>query len=571
MIDGRYRRIEPVGTGGMGKVWRAHDEFLDREVAIKEILFPPGMGAAERESFGKRAMREARSAARLNHPGIVTVYDVITHDDAPAIVMEFVRGPSLEQTVARQGRLPAAEVARIGALMLDALAEAHAAGIVHRDLKPANVLLAGKRVIITDFGIARLAGDPTLTTAGTLIGTPAFMAPEQAHGRPVTPACDLWSLGATLYAAVEGRPPYTGDTLIAILSALLSRDPAPVVHAGPLEPVLNGLLRKDPTQRMDADRTAQALAAITTSPPQNATPPPTAPTSTTRTPPQTPARTPPQTPPRTPPPDENAAPLPQEALGPPQSTDRRPRPSRRALLLGGASVMAAVAVSATIAAVRISEAGTTNQSISATTAWTYHTAAVDSVAFSPDGSTLASGSRDGSVRLWSMSTRRPTAVLRSDDFGEVWSVAFSPWSKIVAGGGYDGTGRLWDTATSENPITLKGHTGPIWSITFSPDGKSLATGGDDGTVRVWNAGTGQGYVPRTFTGKIRAVAFSPDGKTVASAGDDSTGRLWDVATGTTVATLTGHTDYVGAVAFSPDGATLATGSGDRTVRLWKVP
>ncbi|WP_245651752.1 serine/threonine-protein kinase [Streptosporangium amethystogenes] len=272
LIGGRYRLLEPVGAGGMGRVWRGRDELLDREVAVKEIVFPHGMDASEREVFGKRAMREARSAARLNHPGIITVYDVITRDDVPVIVMEFIRGLSLHQQIAQQGRLAPVEVARLGAMMVEALGEAHAAGIVHRDLKPANVLLMGNRVVITDFGIASLAGDVTLTASGMLIGTPAFMAPEQAHGLPVTGACDLWSLGATLYAAVEGRPPYAGTNVMVILSALLSQEPAPPVYAGPLAPVLAGLLRKDPAQRLSADQAARALTALTHQPPPSPSP-----------------------------------------------------------------------------------------------------------------------------------------------------------------------------------------------------------------------------------------------------------------------------------------------------------
>ncbi|MEV6984113.1 serine/threonine-protein kinase [Sphaerisporangium sp. NPDC051017] len=252
VVGERYRLVEMIGSGGMGRVWRGLDELLDREVAVKEVLFPPGMDAAEREMAGRRAMREARAAARLSHPGIVAVYDVIVRDDSPIIVMEFVRGPSLHRRIGEEGRLPPAEVARIGVEMLAALEEAHAAGIVHRDLKPANVMLTANRVVITDFGIASLAGDATLTVSGEVIGTPAFMAPEQAHGLPVTPASDLWSLGATLYAAVEGVPPYTGPNVTAVLSALLTRDPEPTAHAGPLAPVLEGLLRRDLGQRLTA-------------------------------------------------------------------------------------------------------------------------------------------------------------------------------------------------------------------------------------------------------------------------------------------------------------------------------
>ncbi|MET9070449.1 protein kinase domain-containing protein, partial [Streptosporangium sandarakinum] len=257
VIGGRYRLAEVVGAGGMGRVWRGRDELLDREVAVKELILPPHEDPARR-----RALREARAAARLSHPGIVTVHDVITHDGVPVIVMEFLDGLSLSAEIRRLGRLDPVRVARIGLMMAEALAEAHAARIVHRDLKPANVLLSGDRVVITDFGIAHLAGETVLTTSGALLGTPAFMAPEQAGDRPVTAAADLWSLGATLYAAAEGRPPYTGATVLAVLAALITAEPAPPEHAGPLlAPVLTSLLRKDPARRPDARQAARSLAA----------------------------------------------------------------------------------------------------------------------------------------------------------------------------------------------------------------------------------------------------------------------------------------------------------------------
>ncbi|MFD7729609.1 ABC transporter substrate-binding protein [Kitasatospora phosalacinea] len=262
LIGGRYRLIEPVGRGGMGRVWRGRDETLHREVAVKEILFPAGLDDDQRELLLQRVMREARVAAGLNHPGIITVFDVVEHDGAPVIVMEFVVGTSLAATVRDQGRLAAPRVAEIGLAVLDALSAAHAAGVVHRDLKPDNILLSGNRVVLTDFGIASIAdATMSLTSTGTLLGTPAYMAPEQLDGKPATPASDLWSLGATLHTAVEGEAPFAAGTLTALYVAILTQPPRPSRFAGPLAPALLGLLVKDPGLRLSAEQTARTLTA----------------------------------------------------------------------------------------------------------------------------------------------------------------------------------------------------------------------------------------------------------------------------------------------------------------------
>ncbi|WP_242901164.1 serine/threonine-protein kinase [Actinomadura terrae] len=266
VIAARYELVEVLGRGGMGAVWRAHDRTLDREVAIKEVALPSGLDEAQVRRSYARTLREARSAARLDHPGIVTVYDVVEEDGRPWIVMQLVRAEALDAVIAREGPLPPRRVAAIGLDLLDALRAAHAAGVVHRDVKPGNVLLPGGRAVLTDFGIATLAGDETLTQAGAIVGSPAYLAPEQARHQKATPASDLWSLGGTLYAAVEGRPPYRRPDMWGLMAALLSDDPDPLERAGPLAPVLHGLLRRDPSERLRPDDAERLLRQVAETP-----------------------------------------------------------------------------------------------------------------------------------------------------------------------------------------------------------------------------------------------------------------------------------------------------------------
>jgi tRNA A-37 threonylcarbamoyl transferase component Bud32 len=264
VLGGRYRLTHRVGRGGMGAVWQAHDELLGREVAVKEILLPQGLDEEQLAATRGRALREARAAARVRHPAVVTIHDVVIEDDHPWIVMDYVRARSLDERLRDGGALPVTEVARIGEALIGALEAIHAQGIVHRDLKPANVLMEEDgHVVLTDFGIATIEGDARLTASGLLIGTPGYMAPERLAGRPGGPASDLWSLGAVLYTAVEGRLPYEGNTPMVIASAVLTRDPAEQRRSGPLGPVITGLLARDPADRMDARTAADRLAALT--------------------------------------------------------------------------------------------------------------------------------------------------------------------------------------------------------------------------------------------------------------------------------------------------------------------
>ncbi|GAA3206583.1 hypothetical protein GCM10010486_91330 [Nonomuraea roseoviolacea subsp. carminata] len=262
LIGRRYRLMSPVGRGGMGMVWQAHDVLLDRDVAVKELILPFGLDHAGKQVAYRRMLREARSAARLTHPGIVTVHDVVEEDGRPWIVMELFRAWSLEQAVRQSGPLPVAQATEIGIRVLDALRHAHAAGILHRDVKPGNVLLTADRVVLTDFGIAAIEGDVTITQTGLLMGSPAYVPPERLSGQAITAAADLWSFGATLYAAVEGRPPYEGPDAIAVLGAVLTQDPVRPQRAGALLPVIEGLLRKNPAERLTAGQVTDALEHI---------------------------------------------------------------------------------------------------------------------------------------------------------------------------------------------------------------------------------------------------------------------------------------------------------------------
>ncbi|MGH3242071.1 MAG: serine/threonine-protein kinase, partial [Spirillospora sp.] len=267
LLARRYRLVTQVGRGGMGTVWQAHDEVLGRDVAVKEVILPHGLTDEERAVHHKRTFREARTAARLGHPGVVTVYDVVEEDDRPWIIMELIKARSLDLVIKQEGPLEVHRAAEIGRQMLAALHAAHGAGVLHRDVKPSNVLITGtgrmgERAVLTDFGIATASGDATLTQTGLVMGSPAYIAPERARGRVAGPASDLWSLGVTLYAMVNGKSPFERAEPMAALVAVISDEPDPPEKGGRLIPVVDGLLRKNPDERMDAIEAGALLDEI---------------------------------------------------------------------------------------------------------------------------------------------------------------------------------------------------------------------------------------------------------------------------------------------------------------------
>jgi serine/threonine protein kinase len=268
LLSGRYRLATVVGRGGMGVVWQGHDELLDRDVAVKQVVCPPHLTEREQELACRRAVREAQLAGRLSHRNVVRIYDIVEEDGHPSIVMEFLPYRSLHELIQQDGPLPPGRAATVGLGVLAALRAAHRAGILHRDVKPGNILVGQDgRVVLTDFGIARPAGgSPTLAGGGAVMGSPSYIAPERARGGPPGAAGapgDLWGLGASLYTAVEGHPPFQRDCALATMTAVVAEDPEQALSAGPLAPVIDGLLRKDPGQRLSAEQTEWMLRQVT--------------------------------------------------------------------------------------------------------------------------------------------------------------------------------------------------------------------------------------------------------------------------------------------------------------------
>ncbi|MFJ5157450.1 serine/threonine-protein kinase, partial [Streptomyces sp. NPDC088353] len=506
VIIGRYRLLRRLGTGGMGRVWLAYDQELACEVALKEIILPPDVPECEVRSRIARARGEARHAARLrNHPHVVTVHDIVEEGGLPWIVMEFVPGAmDLEAVVRERGPLPPGDVARIGLAVLDALLEGHRLGVLHRDVKPANILLTrpgpqpsyptegGGQVMLTDYGIALepSSGEDRLTAPLEILGTPRFMAPERANSQPPTPAADLFSLGATLYYALEGAGPFDRDTALATLSALLFEPPSLPHRATELTPVLIGLLAKDPADRMDGEEAARRLASIADqphpSPLQEPAPSPQVP------PPEQPCTSKPPRPQESAPPTEILSPAePEEPTGPPQQPQPQPQPrkgdaaqgrprpprprNRRARLIAG---MALAALAATGGGIYLAQSHSPGPEPTAPTVSSIQVGnSPGGVAVSPDGRRAYATNYFGPASVSVIDTATNRTVGHPIPVGDKpQGVAVSPDGRraYTANSGSASVSVI-DTATNRtigNPI----HVGDTpQGVAISPDGRRAYT------------------------------------------------------------------------------------------------
>jgi eukaryotic-like serine/threonine-protein kinase len=537
---GPYQVLKVVGSGGMGVVLQAFDPALRRHVAVK--LLAPHLATSP--DARQRFVREARVAAAVAHDHVVAIHAVEEWQGTPYLVMQYVAGPSLQELLDRAGPLDVREVVRLGAQAAAGLAAAHARGLVHRDVKPANLLLEAEtgRLKITDFGLARAVDDATVSHPGAVLGTPDYMAPEQARGEAVDHRADLFSLGSVLYVLGTGRLPFGDGPPLAVLRRVCEEAPPPAhaVHrAVPawLSAVIARLHAKRPGERFQS---AAELGELLTGYLAHL---------------EDPARVP-------------APPVP----GVPASRRSSIRPWARWLNLA-AAVLCLLALAGLAGLPRLPWPGARPQGTAgpapsplvrlrgplAGTA-----TPVFAVCFSPAGELLAGACDDGAVRLWDVSTGEPWAVLGGHRC-RVWSVAFSPDGKLLASGSGDwfrpaGTGevKLWDPVTRRELGHFPDRLSQVFSVAFAPDGRTLAFACRDGTAFLWRpfAG-GEVAVLRGHTDGVRSVAFSSDGRTLATGSFDGTVRLWDVAGGRPRATLGIRPCKINCVAFSPDGSTLA--------------
>jgi WD40 repeat protein len=628
---GHYEVLQVVGRGGMGVVLKAFDEELHRVVAVKVMAPPFANNAMARRRF----QREAQAAAAVRDEHVVDIHAVEEANGLPYLVMEYVHGISLQDRLDRGGPLEVKEILRIGMQTAAGLAAAHKQGLIHRDVKPANILLENgvQRVKLTDFGLARAVDDVRLTQSGVVAGTPPYMSPEQANGQPVDPRSDLFSLGSVLYALCTGRPPFRADSTPAVLRRVAEDLPRPIPEINPEIPpwlvrIVEGLHAKDPAHRFQsAAEVAELLGQHLAHLQQPAWVPPAPHPAATARPtgrsgprrrwavaaaglvalfgglglseatgvthvgdlvttvlrirtaegtlavevndPQVKVTI-----------DGDGEEIVITGAGPQEVRLRPGRYQVRASKDGVPVPLDHDLVSITRGGkqvVTVRREGLAQASPPIQLRATLRGEGIFSrIAFTPDGTLLASAQDDGRVVLWDVAAGRVNRALERHQ-PIVTAVAFSPDGKHLASAGGDWRRprvnrevKLWDVASGKLLFTLPSSTGPLYSVAFSPDGKTLAAAGQKGTVQLWDLTTGQEQAPlKSPAGAAYALAYAPDGKTLAASNIDVV-RLWDVATQRQTGLLAGHRDEIECLAFSPDGKTLATGSRDCTVKLWDL-
>ena len=531
-----YEILAELGRGGMGVVYKARQTQLHRLVALKMILSGNQARAVELLRF--RA--EAEALAQLKHPNIVHIHEIGEHAGAPFFSMEFVEGGSLAQTL--DGKvMPPQKAAKMVQLLANAIHAAHLLHIVHRDLKPGNILLQPDGTPkISDFGLAkRLDTGEGLTHSGDILGSPAYMAPEQAGGkvRNIGPETDVYSLGAILYTMLTGRPPFLGLTVVDVILHVLSQVPIPPRRLQPLvSPELEAIclkcLEKSPHQRYAsaadlADDLDNFLRGKPTHRPSSAW-------------------------------NRLELELYCKNIALAEREWSANQYQRMEALLGACPAKLRGWEWHCLHGlqhgklVRICD----------------HADVVYSVCFSPDGTMLSSTSDDQTIRVRDSSTGDVRQILTGHT-GQIYCTCFSPDSCHLAGASQDLIVRIWDLATGAVVRVLQGHTDVVVGVAFSPDGRLIASASDDQTVRIWDARSGAEL--RTLYGHmdmVNSVSFSPDSQTLASGSYDGGVRVWNVASGETLFAMSGHSGFVWTVVFSPDGRWLASAGGDRSIHLW---
>jgi WD40 repeat protein len=584
---GDYELLEEISRGGMGVVFKARQISLSRLVAVKLI----SAGTLATLELVKRFKAEAEAAASLAHPNIVPIYEIGEHQGQHYFSMGLIEGPNLRSAISSFKLGPNPERAvRLATTVASAVHYAHQRGVLHRDIKPSNILLdAAGEPHLTDFGLAKLIEkESTLTRTNAVLGTPAYISPEQARGdtKEVTTAADVYGVGAVLYEMLTGSAPFAGGTSLETIRQVLEQEPRRPSACDPridrdLETICLKCLEKEPGKRYSS---AAGLAS------------------------------------------DLERWLRHEPIMARRSSPRerlekwvRRRPASAALGAAALLLLILVAIGSPIAAWRINRArqlaqarelqahravyianmnlaqqawdqtkvGRVRQILQDTASspsrdfeWYYwqsqthlelktlrgHLGPIGTVAFTPDGRFLTT-SADSTAKIWLVESGRELFTLAGHT-ALIWSGAFSPDAHWVATASWDGTAKVWDAANGQLRHTLRGHNGGVWAVTFSPDSQRIVTGGDDGTAKVWLAATGQELQTLNPNYGINCVAFSPDGRRIVTGGDDAGGTVWEADSGRELFALHGHKGSIVSVAFPPDGRQIVTGSYDCTARVW---